>query len=151
MRGHSAVLSQWRGPRRGGYAQDISAILSRWREAGARGDSAIWFPVAAPHPLTGFHTCTILHGMQAIRQIVDAERLSPFINIPAAMRNTKVEIIVLPASSQHTPPLLSADDAALDTLCGSLHEYANPALIPGEKTAWQTTAMEKAAHAHYAP
>ena len=82
--------------------------------------------------------------MQAIRQIVDAERLCPFIDIPAAMRNTKVEIIVLPA------PPLSADDAALDALCGSLHEYANPALIPGEKTAWQTAAMEKAAHAQYA-
>jgi thiamine pyrophosphate-dependent acetolactate synthase large subunit-like protein len=87
--------------------------------------------------------------MQAIRQIVDAERLYSFIDMPVSMQNTKVEIIILPALPEETPP--AADYAALDKLCGSLHEYANPALISGEKTAWQTAAMEKAAYAQYAP
>jgi hypothetical protein len=81
---------------------------------------------------------------------VDAERLYPFIDMPDSMRNTKVEIIILPATPQETPSA-GADYAALDKLCGSLHEYANHALICGEKTAWQTAAMEKAAQAQYAP
>ena len=80
---------------------------------------------------------------------MDAEQLSPFIDMPDAMRHTKVELIVLPAAPRETPPLW-ADDAALDKLCGSLHEYANPALISGEKTAWQTAAREKAAQSQYA-
>ncbi|MDR2491775.1 MAG: hypothetical protein LBD20_10285 [Spirochaetaceae bacterium] len=80
--------------------------------------------------------------MQAIRQIVDAEQLYPIIDIPNAMRNSKVEIIIMPVAPQETLPP-EADYAALDKLYGSLHEYANHTLISGEKTAWQTAAIEK--------
>jgi hypothetical protein len=85
--------------------------------------------------------------MQAIRQIVDAEQLWSFVDMPESMRNTKVEIIVFPTE---TPPSKAqVDYTALDRLCGSLHEYANPDLISGEKNAWKTAVLEKAGQGKY--
>jgi hypothetical protein len=67
--------------------------------------------------------------MQAIRQIVDAEQLCPFIDIPGSMRNTKVEIIVMPLAVQETPPsragnaaLISGDVSETDLVTARLNE-----------------------------
>ncbi|MDR2510831.1 MAG: hypothetical protein LBC77_09335 [Spirochaetaceae bacterium] len=86
--------------------------------------------------------------MQAIRQIMDAERLYPVMDMPDTMRGMKVEVIVVPAAEQETPPE-HADYAALEQLCGSLRQYAKRALISGEKSAWQTAVAEKAAQSKH--
>jgi hypothetical protein len=73
--------------------------------------------------------------MQAVRQIIDAERLSTVLTMPENMRQGQVEIIVFPVqASPPEPERQKVDLEALDKLCGSLHKYANPALIPFEKT-----------------
>lgn len=79
--------------------------------------------------------------MQAIKQIIDAERLAPIIELPENMRHTKVEIIVFPANDV-PEACIGINLEALDTLYGSLHEYANPNLIPLENTAWQAAVEE---------
>jgi hypothetical protein len=88
--------------------------------------------------------------MQAIRQIVDAERLSSFMDIPEDMRHVKVELIVLPVS-QEKPAGMNpkVNYEALEKAYGSLHDYANPALISKEKNAWQRAVMEKAGTGKY--
>jgi hypothetical protein len=90
--------------------------------------------------------------MQAVRQIVDAEQLASFMNIPEDMRHIKVEIIVLPVS-QKTPagtnPEVNHD--VLEKVYGSLHEYAHPSLTPKEKNAWQMAVMENAGKGKYDP
>jgi hypothetical protein len=79
--------------------------------------------------------------MQAIKQIIDAERLVPIIDLPENMRHTKVEVIVFPAND--APETNTGINlAALDALYGSLHAYANPDLIPLENTAWQAAVEE---------
>jgi hypothetical protein len=90
--------------------------------------------------------------MQAIRQIVDAEHLSSFMNIPEDMRHIKVEIIVLPVSRENPAGMNpKVNYEALENVYGSLHDYAHPALISKEKNAWQTAVMEKAGMGKYEP
>ncbi|MDR1230688.1 MAG: hypothetical protein LBK61_04725 [Spirochaetaceae bacterium] len=84
--------------------------------------------------------------MQAVRQIVDAEQLSSFMDIPENMRNLKVEIIVLPAPRDTGPDV---NRGALEKVYGSLHDYANPALVQKEKNAWRTAVMENAGKGKY--
>ena len=88
--------------------------------------------------------------MHAVRQIVDAEQLASFMNIPDDMRHIKVEIIVLPVTQENPAgknPEVNYE--ALEKVYGSLHDYANPALIPEEKNAWQTAVMENAGKGTY--
>jgi hypothetical protein len=90
--------------------------------------------------------------MQAIRQIVDAERLTSFMNIPEDMRHIKVEIIVLPVGREKPAgmnPRINYE--ALEKVYGSLHGYAHPALISKEKNAWQSAVIEKAGTEKYEP
>ena len=76
--------------------------------------------------------------MQAMKQIVDAERLTSFMNMPEDMRHTKVEIIVLPVAEESSAGINQGVNlAALEKAYGSLHDYADPELIPKEKNAWQ--------------
>jgi hypothetical protein len=88
--------------------------------------------------------------MQAVRQIVDAEQLAPFMDIPEDMRYTKVEIIVLPVT-QGNPARMNpkVNYEALEEVCGGLHDYANPALISKEKDAWQKAVIENAGKGMY--
>jgi sigma54-dependent transcription regulator len=79
-------------------------------------------------------------GMQTVRQIVDAEQLTSFMDIPEDMRNIKVEIIVLPVTHDINP---NVNHAALEKVYGSLHDYAAPAIIQKEKNAWRTAVIEK--------
>ncbi|MHC6203036.1 hypothetical protein ACYULU_07565 [Breznakiellaceae bacterium SP9] len=90
--------------------------------------------------------------MQAIRQIVDAERLTSFVDIPDDMRNTKVEIIILPFTQEVSKPQNPAINYdALEKLYGNLHEYADPAHIAHEKNAWQTAVIKNAEREKYEP
>jgi hypothetical protein len=83
--------------------------------------------------------------MQAVRQIVDAEQLTPFMKIPEDMRHIKVEIIVLPAARENSADMKAkVDYEALEKAYGGLNGYANPALIPQEKNAWQIAVIENA-------
>jgi hypothetical protein len=88
--------------------------------------------------------------MQAVRQIVDAEQLTSFMQIPEDMRHIKVEIIVLPVTREHLVDMKAqVNYEALEKVYGSLYDYANPAMIPKEKNAWQTAVMENAVKGTY--
>jgi hypothetical protein len=79
--------------------------------------------------------------MEAIRQIVDAERLVNIVDIPESMKHRKVEIIILPDLAAETKPKINKE--ALKKAFGSLHKYANPDLIPLEKKAWEMAVEDK--------
>jgi hypothetical protein len=88
--------------------------------------------------------------MQTIRQIVDAEQLAAFMNIPEDMRHIKVEIIVLPVNQKNSTDMNSKiNHEALEKVYGSLHDYANPVLISKEKNAWQMAIMKNAGKGTY--
>ncbi|KAA6299837.1 MAG: hypothetical protein EZS26_004028 [Candidatus Ordinivivax streblomastigis] len=75
--------------------------------------------------------------MEAIREIVNTEQLMSVINIPVQMQNTQVEVIILPLSK----PQPVVHNAA--SMMGCLKQYANPAFIDQEKSAWQQHLQEK--------
>jgi hypothetical protein len=75
--------------------------------------------------------------MEAIREIMDAERLIPIMDIPVRMRNIKVEVIVLPLVKNNT----STHKAK--SMMGFLKDYANSALVEQEKNAWGVHLQEK--------
>jgi hypothetical protein len=86
--------------------------------------------------------------MQTIRKIIDVKRLMPFIDIPDDMRLGQVEIIIMPIA-QARAVKSKVNHEALNKVYGSLHQYANPSLIPLEKTAWQMAVTNNAAKGKY--
>jgi len=107
-------------------------------------------------------------GMETIRTTMNSARLAPIIDLPAALRDREVEVIVLPKAkeSKNRPPvseresmmgclseyanpaLLDAEESddkkpSVDSIKGILKEYANPALRELEKSAWEQAAVEK--------
>ena len=78
--------------------------------------------------------------MEAIRTIIDAERLATIIDLPESMRHGEVEVIVLPQTEEKEK---NDDRSALRSLKGCLHEYANPDLWEQEEGAWERAAVEK--------
>ncbi|MDR3275628.1 MAG: hypothetical protein LBT11_00220, partial [Treponema sp.] len=78
------------------------------------------------------------------------KRLMPFIDIPDDMRHGQVEIIIMPIKpARATKPKVNHE--ALNKAYGSLHQYANPSLIPLEKTAWGAAVAKNAAQGKYGP
>jgi hypothetical protein len=75
--------------------------------------------------------------LEAIRKIIDSELLESFMELPEQMTNCKVEIIVLPVSKTETHV------SNTHSMKGFLKNYANPALIEQEKTAWEINVKEK--------
>jgi hypothetical protein len=75
--------------------------------------------------------------MEAYREIIDASRLMSVMNIPNRLQNSRVEVIVLPLQSA-TTLVQSAE-----SMMGCLKDYANPALIEQEKSAWELHLKEK--------
>jgi hypothetical protein len=72
--------------------------------------------------------------MQTVRKIIDVKHLIPFIDIPDDMRQGQVEIIIMPITqARMVKPKVNHE--ALNKVYGSLRKYANPSLIPLEKTA----------------
>ena len=80
--------------------------------------------------------------MEYIRQTIDSEKLSSFLELPLSLRNTKVEIIVLPVQNEIVnTPVLKRGSAF-----GCLKKYANPTLMENEKGAWERTVAERYAN-----
>ena len=77
--------------------------------------------------------------MECLRQTIHSDMLSGFLELPLSLRNTKVEIIVLPAQDKIArAPVLKYGSAF-----GCLKKYANPALIEQEKDAWERAVAER--------
>jgi len=77
--------------------------------------------------------------MECLRQTVDSDKLSGFLELPLSLRNIKVEIIVLPAQDKAANAPVSKRGSAF----GCLKKYANPALIEQEKGAWERAVSER--------
>ncbi|GHU86603.1 hypothetical protein FACS189476_00010 [Spirochaetia bacterium] len=75
--------------------------------------------------------------MDYIHQTIDSDSLLGIFNVPASLRNTKVEVLVFPAGGNAIPQ--SSGNSAF----GCLKKYADPAKIAGEKGAWQRAVIEK--------
>ena len=77
--------------------------------------------------------------MEAIREIVRADMLLPFINLPWKSKDLQVEVIVIPQMKESSQPR----KVTVESLEGCLKEYANPALWEKEKLAWENATIEK--------
>lgn len=78
--------------------------------------------------------------MEAIRTVIDSERLATIIDLPDSLRHREVEIIVLPQKEENET---GDDRSALRSLKGCLHEYADPSKWEEEEGAWERAAAEK--------
>ena len=81
--------------------------------------------------------------MEMLRMTMNSARLAPIIDLPIALRDREVEVIVKPAQSASDTK--QPDDAKpkVKSIMGILKEYANPALRELEKDAWERAAVEK--------
>ena len=77
--------------------------------------------------------------MEAIREIVSAETLSPIINLPWKSKGLQVEVIVVPYFKEK----YQRREVSVESLEGCLRAYANPALWEKEKHAWENHVAEK--------
>ena len=77
--------------------------------------------------------------MEYVRDIIDS-RLLDKINLPQALRNRKVEIIILPANEKEK---INNEKKSINSVIGVLGKYKNPELIQFEKKAWEEAAEEK--------
>ena len=77
--------------------------------------------------------------MEAIREIVSAEMLSPIINLPWKVKDLQVEVIVMP----YIKETFQQRKVSIESLEGCLKEYANPILREKEKQAWADHVVEK--------
>ncbi|MDR0446183.1 MAG: hypothetical protein LBH17_04005 [Oscillospiraceae bacterium] len=75
--------------------------------------------------------------MEAIRKIVDARRLTPIVELPEHMLDSRVELIVMTLPEHETP----RDERG--SMKGALRKYANPELATMEKAVWESAAVEK--------
>lgn len=73
--------------------------------------------------------------MEYIRQIINSEQLPPIFNIPNAMKNKRVEVIILPLEDEKT--------TVKKSLRGALKAYANSDLQHLEDAAWSDEVKEK--------
>jgi len=76
--------------------------------------------------------------MEAIREIISADMLSPIINLPWASKGLQVEVIVMPIEEERGRQKID-----FRKLKGCLKEYANPALWEKENHAWEEHLVEK--------
>ena len=76
--------------------------------------------------------------MEAVRKIVSAEVIKPFIDLPWASKDMQVEVIVFPFTEQVTHAA-----GSVKRLKGCLKQYANPSLHEMEKYAWENHIVEK--------
>jgi hypothetical protein len=77
--------------------------------------------------------------MEYLRETIDSGSLAGIFNLPASLRNRNVEVIILPIDVK------KEEKQGRKSLKGSLHQYANPELIPLEKDAWARAEEEKQA------
>ena len=78
--------------------------------------------------------------MEAVRLTLNSASLASIIDLPVALRDCEVEVIVLPKSEE---PKECQPGPERVSMMGCLSEYANPALRELEKGAWERAAVEK--------
>jgi hypothetical protein len=81
-----------------------------------------------------------MKSMETLRMTMNSARLMPIIDLPVALRDTEVEVIVLPKQEKLKDRLPASERKSM---MGCLSEYANPALRELEKGAWERAAVEK--------
>ena len=81
--------------------------------------------------------------METLRMTMNSTRLAPIIDLPIALRDREVEIIVKPAQSVSDTKKPDDGKTKVKSIKGILKEYANPALRELEKGAWERAAVEK--------
>ena len=77
--------------------------------------------------------------MELIHETIDSQRLLGVFDLPAAMRNRMVEVIVRQVDGTGADTLVPAGKSAF----GCLRRFANPAKIADEKKAWAKAAVKK--------
>ena len=82
-------------------------------------------------------------NMEAIRTILNSAQLTSIIDLPLALRDREVEVIVLPTQTVPHLEKPDSDESCVGSVMGILKEYANPALRELEKGAWERAAVEK--------
>ena len=75
--------------------------------------------------------------MDYLRQTMDSDSLNGLFDLPASLRNKKVEVIILPFKADEAHPRETG------SAFGCLKKYANPSLIPLEEGAWGRAVKEK--------
>ena len=102
--------------------------------------------------------------METVRLTMNSARLTPIIDLPIALHNREVEVIVLPQLEEpkdrkphserksmmgclreYANPALreQQDEKSAESIKGILKHRANPALRELEKGAWEQAAVEK--------
>lgn len=74
--------------------------------------------------------------MEAIRKVVDSNKLSVIMDLPNSMKNRQVEVIILPVAEK--------DKAKTSkSMKGVLNRYADTKLEEQEKGAWEKAMVQK--------
>jgi len=81
--------------------------------------------------------------MEALRVTLNSAQLTPIIDLPFALRDREVEVIVLPTQIASSTQKQDSEEPSIGNLMGCLKEYANPALRELEEGAWERAACEK--------
>ena len=81
--------------------------------------------------------------MEAIRTTMNSARLAPIMDLPQALRNREVEVIVLPREAAAHTNKTNDEKSDVGSFMGILKQYANPALRELEEGAWERAAVEK--------
>jgi hypothetical protein len=90
--------------------------------------------------------------MQVLRQILNAEQVVPFIDMPQDMRHGQVAITVISVQETPSKPVTQKTNrAALEKIWEITKGHANPAIIPLEKHAWALAVADNAAKGKYDP
>ena len=79
--------------------------------------------------------------MEVLRLTMNSVLLTPIIDLPSALRDREVDVIVLPKSEETKER--ARNNPERESFMGCLSEYANPALRELEKGAWERAAVEK--------
>jgi len=79
--------------------------------------------------------------MEALRKIINADLLTPIMELPWSSKNMQVEVIVIPMIEEKQNKKNSGKK-----IKGCLKAYANPALWKKEKQAWGKNIIEKYGH-----
>ena len=74
--------------------------------------------------------------MEFLRVVKDSDDLAKVIDIPKALRNRKVEVIILPYED-------IKEDTKRKSLRGALSKYKNETLQTRESEAWSKAVVEK--------
>jgi hypothetical protein len=75
--------------------------------------------------------------MDAIRKIINSDKLISVVNIPKSLRDKQVELIILPVADR------GREQPSTKKGFGILKKYAKPELIASEDGAWATAIREK--------